>query len=110
MGAERVIVIEDVPEWITLAKQAGATDVIVLSKEDVLDRIKEITRGQGPDAVIDCVGMEATAGGHGLMGFLSAVQETLTSAQRPYALEQMITAVRPCASCPFLVFMVGQYR
>ena len=39
--------------------------------------------------------MEATAAGHGLMGVLSAVQETLTSNQRPYALQQMITAVRP---------------
>ena len=73
-----------------------ATDVIHLSEEDVLERIKEITHGQGPDAVIDCVGMEASAGGHGVMGMLSAVQETLTSSQRPYALEQMITAVRPC--------------
>ncbi len=96
MGAERVIVIEDVPERIALARKAGATDVIKLSDEDVLERIKEITHGQGPDAVIDCVGMEASAGGHGIMGVLSAVQETLTSAQRPYALEQMITAVRPC--------------
>lgn len=30
------------------------------------------------------------------MGMLSAVQETLTRSQRPYAQEQMITAVRPC--------------
>ncbi len=96
MGAERVIVIEDVPERIALARQAGATDIIILSQEDVLERIKEITHGNGPDAVIDCVGMEASAGGHGFMGVLSAVQETLTSTQRPYALEQMITAVRPC--------------
>ena len=96
MGAERVIVIEDVPERIALARQAGATDVITLSEEDVLERIKDITHGQGPDAVIDCVGMEASAGGHGLMGVVSAVQAAITSTQRPYALEQMITAVRPC--------------
>ncbi len=96
MGAERIIVIEDVPERIELARKAGATDVIKLSDEDVLERIKEITHGQGPDAVIDCVGMEASGGGHGIIGAIAAVQEKLTSMQRPYALEQMITAVRPC--------------
>jgi threonine dehydrogenase-like Zn-dependent dehydrogenase len=94
MGAARIIAIETVPERIALARQAGATDIIELEKEDVMERIKEITNGQGADAVIDCVGMEATAG-HGMLGILSAVQEKLTSTQRPYALEQMIQAVRP---------------
>ena len=94
MGAARVIAIESVPERIALAKAAGATDVIDFTNEDVLERIKEITKGEGADGVIDCVGMEAH-GAHGLMGALSAVQETLTSMQRPYALEQMVMAVRP---------------
>ena len=95
MGAERVIVIESVPERVALARTAGATDFIDETKDDVLERIKEITHGQGADAVIDCVGMEAH-GGHGMMGMISAVQGALTGMQRPYALEQMITAVRPC--------------
>ncbi len=96
MGAERVVVIESLPERIALARQAGATDVIDFTKEDVLERLNEITKGEGPDGVIDCVGMESSAGGHGAMGLLSTIQEKLTSMQRPYALEQMITAVRPC--------------
>ena len=94
MGAERIIVIETVPERIILARLAGATDIIDLKQEDVLERIKESTNGQGPDAVMDCVGMEATAG-HGMLGVLSAVQEKLTSTQRPCALEQAFQAVRP---------------
>ncbi len=94
MGAERVIVVESVPERIDMAKRAGATDIIDFTKEDVLERIKEISHGQGADAVVDCVGMEAH-GAHGFIGALSAVQEALTSSQRPYALEQMIQAVRP---------------
>ena len=94
MGAARIIVIETVPERIALARQAGATDIIDLADTDVLARIKDITDGQGPDAVIDCVGMEATAG-HGMLGILGAVQEKLTSTQRPYALEQAVQAVRP---------------
>ena len=94
MGAARIIVIETVPERIELARKAGATDIVDLKKEDVLGRIKEITNGEGPQAVIDCVGMEATAG-HGMLGVLSAVQEAITSTQRPYALEQAVQAVRP---------------
>ena len=95
MGAEKIIVIETVPERIALAKQGGATHVIDLKHEEVLDRIKDITNGEGPDAVIDCVGMEATAG-HGMFGVVSAIQEAVTSMQRPYALEQAVQAVRSC--------------
>ncbi|WGF90838.1 zinc-dependent alcohol dehydrogenase [Marinivivus vitaminiproducens] len=93
-NAERIIVIEANGERIELARRAGATDVINHTEEDVLARIKDITKGEGPDAVIDCVGMEATPG-HGMLGVLGTVQEKLTSTQRPYALEQMIQAVRP---------------
>ena len=95
MGAGRIISIETVPERIAMARQAGATDVIDLGHESVLDRLKELTGGEGPDCVVDCVGMEATGGGHGLLGMLSAVQEKLTATERPYALEQAIQAVRP---------------
>jgi threonine dehydrogenase-like Zn-dependent dehydrogenase len=94
LGAETIIVIETVPERIALARTAGATHIIDLKNEDVLERIRSITKGEGPDAAIDCVGMEATAG-HGMLGVLSAVQEAVTSTQRPYALEQAVQAVRP---------------
>jgi threonine dehydrogenase-like Zn-dependent dehydrogenase len=95
MGAERIIVIETVPERIALAKKAGATDIIDFEKEDVFERIKEITKGEGADAVIDCVGMEAS-GGHGFTGLLTTVQEKLTSTERPIVLAEAIRAVRPC--------------
>jgi threonine dehydrogenase-like Zn-dependent dehydrogenase len=96
MGAERIIAIETVPERIALAKKAGASDVIDFMNEDVFERIKEITKGQGADGVIDCVGMEASAGHGGLTGMLSTVQEKLTATERPYALAEAIKAVRPC--------------
>lgn len=94
MKAGRIIAIESVPERMSLARIAGATDLIDPSTEDVMERLRELTNGEGPDAVVDCVGMEAS-GHHGLLGALSKVQEKLTSTQRPYALEQMIQAVRP---------------
>ena len=97
MGASRIIAIETEPQRIALAHGAGATDIIDFKSEDVLARIKEISDGQGADCVIDCVGMESVAG-HGAFGVISKVQEALTSTQRPYALEQMIQAVRPAGT------------
>ena len=44
--------------------------------------------------MIDCVGMEATAG-HGIASVVSKVQEKLTSTERPYVLNEAIKAVRP---------------
>ncbi len=93
MGAEIIIAVEMVSERQSLARLAGATHVIDPSTDDVLERIKEITNGEGPDAVIDCVGMESD-GHHGLRGAISTIQEKLTSTPRPFALQQMIQAVR----------------
>jgi threonine dehydrogenase-like Zn-dependent dehydrogenase len=57
LGAERVIAIDNVPERLTLAAEAGA--VTVDSKGETFAELKEITGGMGPDSCIDAVGMEA---------------------------------------------------
>jgi threonine dehydrogenase-like Zn-dependent dehydrogenase len=93
LGAEKIIVIETVPERMELARRVGATDIIDFEKDDVYERIIEITRGQGADGVIDCVGMEASAG-HGQGGLISAVKEAVAPVERTYALDQAIKAVR----------------
>ena len=94
LGAERIIVIESVPERVALARKAGATDIIDFETEDVLERIKDISKGEGADVTIDCVGMEAS-GGHGLSGLLDRAKSILTSSERVSALDQAITATRP---------------
>ena len=94
-GAGRIIMIDTVPERIALARKFGATDVIDFEKEQVYDRIKEITGGAGADSVIDCVGMEASAG-HGIANVLSTIQEKITATERPYVLNEAIRAVRSC--------------
>ena len=94
LGAERIIAIETVPERIELAHKAGATHVIDFENEDVFARIKEITDGEGADAVIDCVGMEASAG-HGQGGLTATIKEKMMPAERGFVLEQAIRAVRP---------------
>ena len=95
MGAATIIAIETVPERIALAEKAGATDIIDFAKEDVYERILDISKGKGADSVIDCVGMEAS-GGHGFSGMLDAAKEKLTKSERTTALNQAIRAVRPC--------------
>jgi threonine dehydrogenase-like Zn-dependent dehydrogenase len=94
LGAERIIVIETVPERVVLARKAGATDLIDFAREDVFERIKDISKGEGADVVIDCVGMEAS-GGHGFTGLLGAAKEALTKSERTYVLDEAIKAVRP---------------
>jgi NADPH:quinone reductase len=55
MGA-KVIAAASTDEKLELCKQYGATDVINYSKEDLRERIKEITGGKGVDVVYDPVG------------------------------------------------------
>ena len=69
--AERIIAIETVPDRVAMARKSYATDIVDFAKEDVFERIKEISKGEGADVVIDCVGMEASPG-HGQGGLVSA--------------------------------------
>jgi threonine dehydrogenase-like Zn-dependent dehydrogenase len=61
-GAGHVVAIDRIPERLALAAAAGA-EVIDFSKEDVYERLNQITKGRGPDSCIDAVGMEAHGGG-----------------------------------------------
>jgi threonine dehydrogenase-like Zn-dependent dehydrogenase len=57
LGAERVIAIDTVPERLALAQSAGAV-TLDFRKEDIYDRLQEMTFGRGADACIDAVGTE----------------------------------------------------
>lgn len=61
LGAERVIAIDRIPERLRLAREHfGADEVINYEQRpDVVEALKELTAGRGPDACIDAVGMEA---------------------------------------------------
>ncbi len=57
LGAERVIAIDRFPYRLQLAREkAGATDTINYEETSVLEALKELTGGRGPDACIDAVG------------------------------------------------------
>ena len=53
MGA-RVIAIETSPERIKLAKEFGADAVVDATKENPIERLKELTRGEGVDFSLEC--------------------------------------------------------
>ena len=58
LGAERVIGIETVPERIAMAKKNNPDMIVIdFEKEDVNERLNELTDKRGPDRCIDCVGM-----------------------------------------------------
>jgi len=61
-GAESVIGIDLVPERLQRARARGieALDLTSFdSQEDLVEAVRAMTAGRGPDAVIDAVGMEA---------------------------------------------------
>ncbi len=58
-GAERVIGIDLVPERLERARANGFDVLAVERRDDLVDAVRDLTDGRGPDAVIDAVGMEA---------------------------------------------------
>jgi threonine dehydrogenase-like Zn-dependent dehydrogenase len=60
LGAGRVIAIDRLPERLEFARQKVGSETIDYTKVgSVVDALKEMTGGRGPDACIDAVGMEA---------------------------------------------------
>ena len=94
LGAERVIAIDRVPERLSMAySKAGATDTINYEEQDVLDTLKMLTGGMGPDACIDAVGTEAHAPGI-LYAYDRFKQALMLETDRPIALREAIMACR----------------
>ena len=58
MGA-RVIAVETSPERMKLAGEFGADAVLDATKEDPVQAIRELTRGEGVDLSLDCTGAAA---------------------------------------------------
>jgi len=56
MGAERIIAMSRHESRQRLARAFGATDIVTERGDDGIAQIKELTRGVGADAVLECVG------------------------------------------------------
>jgi threonine dehydrogenase-like Zn-dependent dehydrogenase len=59
-GAGLVIGVESVPSRQQLARTYGADEIIDFTKEDVVDRVMELTDGQGVDTAIEALGADVT--------------------------------------------------
>ena len=59
LGAGQVIASDVVPERLARARRNGITVIDTTDQAEVVARVRDLTDGRGPDAVIDAVGMEA---------------------------------------------------
>jgi threonine dehydrogenase-like Zn-dependent dehydrogenase len=104
LGAGRVISIDTVPERIAMAKAADA-ETLDFMKEDIYDRIQELTHGRGADACIDAVGTEP----HTTASIDSVIDRvkvaTFMGTDRPHVLRQAIHCCRNFGT----VSIVGVY-
>jgi threonine dehydrogenase-like Zn-dependent dehydrogenase len=58
-GVSRVIGVDLVPERLARARHRGVEVVDLIGHDDTAEMIRDLTRGRGPDSVIDAVGLEA---------------------------------------------------
>ena len=92
MGATRVIAIDHFPHRLELAKKFGA-ETVNFEESKTYEALTEMTGGIGPDAVIDCVGLEA----HGAFVDNAIDQikaSTFLGTDRIHAIRQAIIACR----------------
>ena len=54
--ATRIVAIDVVPERLALAIELGATDTINAASDDAVQALQELTRGRGPNRIIECSG------------------------------------------------------
>jgi threonine dehydrogenase-like Zn-dependent dehydrogenase len=93
LGAERVIAIDRVPERLRMARDGGAETLDYETVDSVVEMLKEMTGGRGPDACIDAVGMEAH--GHGIQyAYDRAKQAVMAETDRPIVLREAAMACR----------------
>lgn len=90
--AGRVIAIDGVQGRLDIAEQLGA-EPVNFHETDILDALKQMTGGIGPDAVIDAVGMEAH--GFAVDNIADRIKQTVGIGQdRAHVLRQAIMACR----------------
>lgn len=93
LGAEQIIAIDRLPERLALARDKAGAIPIDYTRDGVLDILRDLTGGRGPDACIDAVGMEAH--GRGLDYALDRTKQLLRIAtDRGQALRQAAVACR----------------
>jgi threonine dehydrogenase-like Zn-dependent dehydrogenase len=93
LGAEQVIAIDMIPERLDMADRGRAQIIDYAKTDDIVELLKQMTAGRGPDVCIDAVGLEAH--GKGLPGLYDVAKQRLKlSFDRPTVLRECIQACR----------------
>lgn len=95
LGAGKVIAIDRFPERLRLAREKCGAVTIDYSQEDVnvVEALRDLSGGIGPDVCIDAVGMEAHSST--LVGAYDSIKQALSlETDRPFVLRQAFQAIR----------------
>ncbi|CAN5275003.1 zinc-dependent alcohol dehydrogenase [soil metagenome] len=94
LGASKVISIDRVPERLAMANEHWGAHPLNYEETTVLEELRELTAGRGPDHCIDAVGMEAHTDLTAVHVYDKAKQLTKLQTERPQALREAILSVR----------------
>jgi threonine dehydrogenase-like Zn-dependent dehydrogenase len=104
LGAEKVMVIDRIPERLGMAARAIGAEPIDYLATDVGTELRERSGGRGPDVCIEAVGMEAHSAGPAFP-YDQAKQQLRLQIDRPTAVREAIHACRKGGS----VFVLGVF-
>ena len=95
LGAKQVIAIDHLPERLEMAEAGGAI-TINFDEESVVERLNELTGGEGPEKCIDAIGMEAHVSPSMPDTVYDRAKQVLgAESDRPHVLREMIYVCRP---------------
>lgn len=95
LGARQVVAIDHLPERLSMAVAGGAI-AIDFSQESVVERLNDLTDGEGPEKCIDAVGMESHVGLDHPDSVLDRLKQmAMLESDRPHVLREMIYVCRP---------------
>ncbi|HJV12457.1 MAG TPA: zinc-dependent alcohol dehydrogenase [Propionibacteriaceae bacterium] len=94
LGAEKVVAIDRFDYRLQMAREKTGAETIKYDEADVMEVLKDITAGRGPDACIDAVGLEAHSDFGPLQLYDRVKQAVRLETDRGPALRQAIIACR----------------
>jgi threonine dehydrogenase-like Zn-dependent dehydrogenase len=94
LGADQVIAIDRFEYRLEMAREKAGAKTLNYEEVDIMEALKEMTGGRGPDSCIDAVGLEAHTHSP-VYPYDRAKQTMMSQTDRPIALRQAIMACRP---------------
>ncbi|RKR92488.1 threonine dehydrogenase-like Zn-dependent dehydrogenase [Micromonospora pisi] len=105
LGAERVIAIDRYPQRLRIAQENTGAEVINYEQVDVLEVLRDMTAGRGPDACIDAVGSESHHPSSAINAYDRGKQAVRLETDRPHALREAVLSCRNAG----IVSVIGAY-